>query len=145
MKYPKYFSVKMAFELKNDVTNLLEKHHFQVRRVATKYNGPHEAFAEGFNKELVKLSLQAMDAQDFEDPETVLEIWVKYLNNIVKKMNNTKSLMNGVKAEDAIKLDIVKLDKYKTYPQKNLFPEDDFYRYLYQPSDQHEPNFRGDR
>ena len=46
----------MAFELKDDVTNLLEKHNFQVRRAATKYNGPHKAFAEGFNKELAKLS-----------------------------------------------------------------------------------------
>lgn len=135
LKYPKYFSVKMAFELKNDVTNLLEKHNFQVRRAATKYNGPHKSFAEGFNKELAKLSLQAKDAQELQHPERVLEIWVKYLNNIVKKMNNTKSSMNSVKEKDAIKMDIVKLHKCKTYPPKNLFPEDGFYRYLYQPSD----------
>ena len=40
-----------------------------------------------------------------------------------------------MKPKDAIKLDIVPLDK--TYLQETILPEDGFYRYLYQPVEQH--------
>ena len=76
-----------------------------------------------------------MDAQELQDPEKVSTIWVKNLNSIVNKMNNTKSLMTDMKPKDAVKLDTVKLDK--TYPKEDVLPEDGLYRYLYQPGEQH--------
>ena len=45
---------------------------------------------EAFNKELAKL-FEPMDAQERQDPEELSIIWVKTLNKIVNKMNNTKS------------------------------------------------------
>ena len=76
-----------------------------------------------------------MDAQELQDPEKVSTIWVKNLNKIVNKMNNTKSSIIGMKPKDAIKLDTVPLDK--TYPEETVLPEDGLYRYLYQPGEQH--------
>ena len=75
-----------------------------------------------------------MDAQELQDPEKVSTIWVKNLNKIVNKMNNTKSLMIDMRTEDAIKLDIVPLDK--TYLEETILPEDGLYRYRYQPGEQ---------
>ena len=51
-------------------------------------------------------------------------------------MNNTKSSMIGMKPKDAIKLNIFPLDK--TYPEETVLPEDELYRYLYKPGEQHE-------
>ena len=57
-----------------------------------------------------------MDAQEPQDPEKLSTIWIKNLNKIVKKMNNTISSMIDVKPKDAIKLDNVPLDK--KYPEE---------------------------
>ena len=43
-----------------------------------------------------------MDAQELQDPEKVSTIWVKNLNNIVNKVNNTKSLMIHMESKEAI-------------------------------------------
>ena len=43
-----------------------------------------------------------MDAQELQDPEKVSTIWVKNLNNIVNKVNNTKSLMIDMESKEAI-------------------------------------------
>ena len=63
-----------------------------------------------------------MDVQKLQDPEKVPEIWVKNLNKIVNKMNNTKSSVVGMKPKDALKLDAVPLDK--KYPEETVLPED---------------------
>ena len=76
-----------------------------------------------------------MDVQELQDPEKVSIIWVKNLNQIVNKMNYTKSSMIDMNPKDAIKLDTVPLDK--TYPEQTVLPEDSLYRYLYQPGEQH--------
>ena len=89
----------------------------------------HTAFVEAFNKELTKLLFKPMDAQDLQDLERVSTIWVKNLNSIVNKMNNTKSSMVDMKPKDAIKLDTAKLDK--TYPEESVLLEDGLFRYLY--------------
>ena len=86
---------------------------------------------EAFNKELAKL----LDAQELQDSDKLSTIWVKNLNKIVNKMNNTVSSMIGMKPKDAIKLETVPLDK--TYPEETVLPEDGLYRYLYQPGEQH--------
>ena len=70
-----------------------------------------------------------MDAQELQDPEKVSAIWVKNLNKIVNKMNNTVSLMIGMKPKDAVKLDTVLLDK--KYPEETVLPDYGLYRYLY--------------
>ena len=76
-----------------------------------------------------------MDAQKLQDPEKVATIWIQSLNKIVNKLNNTKSSMIDMKPKDVIKLDTVPLDK--TYPEEHILPQDDLYRYLYQPGEQH--------
>ena len=49
-----------------------------------------------------------MDAHELQDPKKVSTIWVKNLNKVVNKMNSTVLSMIGMKAKDAIKLDILK-------------------------------------
>ena len=49
----------------------------------------HTGFVEAFNRELAKLLFKPMDAQELQDTEKVSAIWVKNLNKIVNKMNNT--------------------------------------------------------
>ena len=76
-----------------------------------------------------------MDAQELQDSEKVSAIWVKNLNKIVNKMNNTKLSMIGMKPKDAIKPDTVPLSK--TYLKETILREDGLYRKLYQPGKQH--------
>ena len=52
-----------------------------------------------------------MDAQELQDPEKISTIWVKNLNKIVNKMNNTVSSMISMKPKETIKLDTVPPDK----------------------------------
>ena len=134
-KYPITFQCDNGSEFENQVPKLLEKHNVEIRRATTKYNQFHTAFVEAFNKELAKLLFKLMDAQELQDPEKVSTIWVKNLNKIVNKMNNTKSSMTGMKPKDAIKLDTIPLNK--TYPKETVLPEDGLYRYLYQSGEQH--------
>ena len=98
------------------MTKLLEKHNVEIRRATTKYKHPYTAFVEAFNKELAKLLLKPMDAQELQDPEKVSKIWVKKLNKIVNRTNNTASSMIDMKSKDAIKLDTIPLEK--KYPEK---------------------------
>ena len=116
------------------MTKLFEKHNADIRRATTKYKHTHTAFVEALNKRLAELLFKLMDAQELQDPEKLSTIWVKNLNKIVNKMNNTKSLMIGMKPKDAIKLGTVPLDK--TCPEETVLPEDGLYRYLYQPGEQ---------
>ena len=62
----------------------------------------HAAFVDAFNKELAKLFLKPMDAQELQDPEKVSTIWVKDLNEAVNKISSTVPLMIGMKPKDAI-------------------------------------------
>ena len=133
-KYPKTFQSDNGPEFKSEVTKLHEKRNVYIRRTTTKYKHTHMVFLEVFNKELAKLLFNPMDAQELEEPGKESTIWVKNLNKIVNKMNNTKSSMIDIKPKDAIKLDTVPLDK--TYPKETVLPEDGLYRYLYQPGEQ---------
>ena len=116
-KYPKVFQCDNGSEYKSDVTKLLQKHSVDIRGTTTKCKNTHTAFVEAFYKESAKLLLTPMDAQELQDPEKVLAIWVKNLKSIANKMNNTKSSMIDMKPKDAIKLDTVQLDK--TYPEES--------------------------
>ena len=129
------FQCDNGSELKNEVTKLLEKYDVDIQRATTKYKHTHTAFVEAFNEELAKLLFKPMNAQELHDPEKVSTIWVKNLNKIMNKMNNTKSSMIDMKPKDAIKLDTAPLGK--TYPEETVLPEDGLYIYLYQPREQH--------
>ena len=76
-KYPKTFQCDNGPEFKKEVKKLLEKHK-EIRRATAKYKHIHAAFVESFNKELAKLLFKPMDAQELQDPEKVLTIWVKF-------------------------------------------------------------------
>ena len=76
-----------------------------------------------------------MHAQELQNPKNVSTIWVINLDPAVKRLNNTKSSMIGMKPKDAIKVDIVPLDK--TYPEETVLPEDGLYRYFYRSGEQH--------
>ena len=128
-KYPKVFQCDNGSEFKNEVTKLLERHNIDIRRATTKYKHSHTAFVEAFNKELAKLLFETMDAQELQDPEKVSAIWVKNLNKIVNRMNNTVLPMIDMKPKDAIKPGTVPLDK--KYPEETVLPEVGLYRYLY--------------
>ena len=108
-KYRKVFQCDNGSQFKSDVTKLLENYNGNIRRTTTKYKHTHTAFVEALNKELGKLLFKPMDAQELQNSKKVLTIWVKNLNSIVNKMNNTKSSMIDMKPKDAIKLDAVKL------------------------------------
>ena len=82
-----------------------------------------------------------MDAQELQNPEKVFRIWVKNLNKIVNKMNNTVSSIIDMKPKDVIKLDTIPLDK--KYPEETILPKDGLYRYLCQPGEQHGDQKRG--
>ena len=69
----------------------------------------HTVFVETFDKELAKVLFKLMDAQELQDPEKVSRIQVKNLNKAMNKMNNTVSLMIGMKLKDAIKLATIPL------------------------------------
>ena len=84
---------------------------------------------------LTKLLFKPIDDQELQDSEKISTIWVKNLNKIVKKMNNTKSSMIDMKPKDVIKLGTVPLDE--TYPEETVLTEDGLYRYLYQSGEQH--------
>ena len=90
-KYPKTFQCDNGSELKKEVTKLLEKQNVDIRRETMKYKHIYTAFVEAFIKELAKLLFKLIDAQELQDPEKVSTIWVKNLNKIVNKMNNTVS------------------------------------------------------
>ena len=135
VKYTKTFQCDNGSEFKNEVTKLLEKHNVEIRRAKTKYKHTHTVFVEAFNKGFVKLLFKSINAQELQDPEKVSTVWVKNLDKIVNKMNNTVLLIIGMKPSKPIKLQTVPLDKI--YPKETVLTEDVFYRYLYQPGEQH--------
>ena len=135
LKYPKTFQCDNAYEFKSEMTKLLEKHNVEIQRATTKYKHTHPAFVEAFNKELAKLLIKLMDVHGLQDPEKVSTIWVKNLNRVVNKMNNTESSMTGMKPKFAIKLDTVSLNK--TNPKETVLPKDGLHRYIYQLDEQY--------
>lgn len=92
---------------KSDIKELLKKHNFDFRRIIRKHKRTHTTFVEAFNKELAKQFYKPMGAQELQDAEKHIAIWVKYLNSIVNKLNSTKSSMIDTKPKDAIQLYIL--------------------------------------
>ena len=66
-------------------------------------------------EDLAKALFQVMGGQDIQDLENMSAIWMQNLESFVRKMNNTKSLMIGMKPKDTINdtdLDLVKAEGY---------------------------------
>ena len=71
------------------------------------------------------------------DPEKVSLRWVKHLYGSVDELNDTETEMIGMKPKDAIKLKEVPLVAQESHPPEEVLPEDGLYRYLLQPSEEH--------
>ena len=56
--------------------------------------------------------------KSFKNLEKLSAFLIKNLNSILNKMNNIKSSMYGMKAKDAMKLNIIELDKSQIYPEE---------------------------
>ena len=78
------------------------------------------------------------DVQELNDPEKVSSRWVKNLYGLVDELNDMETEMIGMKAKDAIKLKEVPLVSQESYPPEEALPEDGLYRYLLQPSEEHD-------
>ena len=137
LTWPTMVQVDNGSEFKADVTKLFEKNSVEIKRATTKYKHTHTAFVEAFNKELAKLLFKIQDAQELQDPDKPSKTWVKYLQTIVKKMNNTETSMIGMKPKDAIKLKEVELVKSEEFKDEKVLNESGLYRYLLQPGEEH--------
>ena len=72
------------------------------------------------------------------DPDKVSATWVKHLYGLVDELNVTETDMIRMKPKGAIKLDEVPLVNRENYPEEDKLPEDGLYRYLLQPSEEHD-------
>ena len=126
-KCPKIFQCDNGSEFKSRVTKLLEIHSVEIKRATTKYKHTHTGFVEAFNKELVKELFKPMDGQELNDPDKISRMWVRNLENTVKRMNNSKTAMIDMKPKDAIKLSNVKLVKSEEFADEKPLPEDGLY------------------
>ena len=142
LKYPKIFQCDNGSEFKREVTKMLEKQGVKIRRVTTKYKHTHKAFVEALNKILAERLFKIQDAQELNDPEKVSSRWVKHLYGLVDELNDTTTEMIRMKPKDAIKLDEVPLVARESYPPEEVLPEDGLYRYLLQPSEEHDDQRR---
>ena len=57
---------------------------------------------------------------------------------LVDELNDTETEMIRMKPKDAIKLDEVPLVAQESYPPEEVLPGDGLYRYLLQPSEEHD-------
>ena len=74
LNIPRYFNVIMGVSLKGEVTKLLKKHDVDIPRPTTKYRHNHMAFVDAFDKELEKLLLKLMDAQELQNSKQYRQI-----------------------------------------------------------------------
>ena len=138
LTYPKIFQCNNGSEFKADVTKMLEKHEVRIQCATTKYKHTHTAFVKALNKILAERLFKVQDAQELNDPDKVSVTWVKHLYGLVDELNNTETLMTGMKPKNAIKLEQVPLVKRENYPEEDKLPEDGLYRYLLQPGEEHD-------
>ena len=136
--YPKIFQCNNGSEFKGEMTKMLEKHEVKIQRVTTKYAHTHTAFVKALNKILAERLFRVQVAQELNDPEKVSSRWVKHLHGLGDELNNTETEMIGMKPKDAIKSNEVRLVARESYPKEEVLPEDGLYRYLLQPSEEHD-------
>ena len=91
LTYPKRFQCDNDSEFKGEVTKMLEKQEFYIRRVTMKYKHTHTAFVEALNKILAERLFKVQDAQELNDPEKVSSRWVKHLYGLVNELNDMET------------------------------------------------------
>ena len=74
------------------------------------------------NRTLAERLFKIQDAQELNNPKKDSKIWVKHLQNIIKKMNSEITRMIKMKPKDAIKLDHVEL-KVKEIHKMMFYPK----------------------
>ena len=136
--YPSTFQCDNGSEFKEEVTKMLGQHKVKIRRVTTKYKHTHTAFVEALNKILTERLFKVQDAQELNDPDHVSATWIKHLYGLVDELNDRETEMIGMKPKDTILLDEVPLVNREAYPPEDTLPEDGLYRYLLQPSEEHD-------
>ena len=141
LTYPKIFQCDNGNKFKAEVTKMLEKHEFTIKRTMTKCRHTHAAFVKALNKILAEQPFQVQDAQELNDPEMVSSTWVKHLYKLINKLNDTEMQMIRMSSKDAIKLKKVPL--VKNYPSEDILPEDRLYHYLLQPREEHDDQHKG--
>ena len=137
LMYPEIFQCDNGSEFKGEVTKMLEKQEVKIPQVTTKYKHTHTAFVEALNKILAERLFKVQDAQELNDPEKVSSRWIKHLYGLVDQLNDMETEMIGMKPKDALKLNEVPLVTRESYPPEEVLPEDGLYRYLLQPSEEH--------
>ena len=142
LTYPKIFQCDNGSEFKGAVIKMLQKHKVKIRRGTTKYKHSHTAFVKALNKILAERLSKVQDAQELNDPEKVSATWVKHLYRLVDELNDMETEMIGMKPKDAIVLDQVPLVAQESYSEEEVLPEDGLYRYLLQPSEEHDDQRR---
>ena len=138
LKYLKIFQSDNGSEFKGDLTKTLEKHGVKIQRVAMKYKHTHTAFVEALNEILAERLFKVQDVQKLNDPGKVSAAWVKHLYGLVDELNDTETEMIGMKPNDVIKLNEVPLVNREAYPSEEKLLENGLYRYLLQPSEEHD-------
>ena len=138
LTYPKIFLCDNGSEFKAEGTKLLEKHEVRIQHSMTKYKHTHTAFVKALNKMLTERLFKVQDAQELNDPDQVSATWVRHLYGLVDILNDTQTQMTRLKPKDAIKLNQVHLVNQVKYPPEDTLPEDGLYRYLLQPSEEHD-------
>ena len=126
-KYQKVFQCDNGFKFKSDWRRFFEKADAELRTETAKYTHTHAAFSNELAKQLHK----SMGSKELQDLEKVSAIWVKDLNSIAHKINNTKSSIVGMIPKGALKLDIVKQEKSETYLEENVLLEGGLCRFHY--------------
>ena len=142
LTYPEIFQCDNGSEFKGEVTKMLEKQEVKIQRVTPKYKYTHTAFVKVLNKILAERLFKVQDAQELNDPEKVSSRWVKHFYELVDKLNDTENEMIGMKPKDAIKLKEVPLVARESYLPEEVLPEDGLYRYLLQPGEEHDDQWR---
>ena len=134
LTYSKVFQCDNGSEFKAEVNKLLEKHEVTIRRAMKKYKHTHTAFVEALNKILAEELFKVQDAQEINDPAKVSSTWVKHLNGLVDKLNDTETQMIGMKLKNAVELKEVFL--VENYRPEDTLSEDGLYHYLLQPGEE---------
>ena len=132
LQWPQELDIDGGSEFNSDVDKLMKEHNVIIKRVTTKYRHTFTTFAENFNKTLAQRLFKVQDAQELNDPTQNSKTWVKHLQKIIMKMNNSKLDRIGMSPAKAVKLEQVTL-RIKVYPKEEILNVDGLYRYLYQP------------
>ena len=121
LSYLKTFQCDNGSKFKSDITKLQEEQNAEIKRETTKYKHSHTAFVENLNKMLPENLFKLQVIQELNDPEIVSSAWVKYLYELVDKMNDTETDMIEMNQKDAVKLEKVKLVKSDDYPPEKIY------------------------